>query len=156
MIKSNQIRFIMTMTIILCAMFAGAGRADFRVELESGSVAFGSLTKEDLYAGFVEAGASDGVYALRALITDDENAGWTLSVRADTAEFTSVFAQKSCEDLLWRVDGPEPYIALTQYDEPAASGAGSDYVDIDLKLLAGWGDRADSYGIVLVFTLTSD
>lgn len=137
-------------------MFASVGMADFRLELESGSVGFGTLSKEDLYAGFVERGSSDGVYALRALIADDENAGWTLSVRADMAEFTSIFAQKSCEDLLWRVDGPEPYVALAQYDEPVASGVGSDYVDIDLKLLAGWGDRADSYGIVLVFTLTSD
>lgn len=147
-------RFFGLFAFLACVAHGGACRASLDITLDTAAVAFGTIDKSDLDAGFVELTAAGGTYAVRATVADTAPQNWTLFTKASASNFTSFSGAKPCGDLQWRQNGGGGYTPYTISDVTAATGNGNATVDFDFKMLTSWSDAPDTYSINVVFTIS--
>lgn len=137
-----------------CVASGSICRAQLAITLDTATVAFGTIDKTDLDAGFMELTASAPTYALRITVTDPVPQNWTLYTKASASNFTAAVGVKPCGDLQWRQNGAGSYTAYTISDVAAATGNGNATVDFDFKMITSWSDKPDTYDIDVVFTIS--
>jgi len=122
-----------------------------QLTLDTLSVSLGSIQPQDLDLGYLE--------KLNATsVTVKSNADWILYLRTDEANLgTAAGYTKPLEDFQWRISGGS-YQSISQTNTLLKTGSAGAYpnaAQLDYKMLLNWNNPAGSYGLMVIFTLSS-
>jgi hypothetical protein len=147
--------FFGLLALLACMACASACHAQLGMTMDTGAVDFGTLSKSDLDAGFMELTSSASTYALRVSVTDTLPENWTLYTKTSASSFSANAGVKPCSDLQWRLNDSGNYTEYSVFDVPAAAGSGDATVDFDFKMLTSWFDRPGTYAINIIYTISN-